>query len=111
MLLGAFYRSAFRRKLYRSIAELLRDLDAWIAGFNEGTKRALVLQKNRRWRLSLTRCRSRSVTHSPSHKQFHPCRNLTAATTVSTSRVWPQGKSLYYVFAFSDQLDQRSVRT
>jgi len=39
MLLDEFYPSAFRRKLYRSIAELLRDLDAWIAGFSEGTKR------------------------------------------------------------------------
>src|SRR5262249_11811717 len=104
MLLDEFYRSAFRRKLYRSIAELLRDLDAWIARFNEGTSGALVLRTNRRWRLSLTRCQLRSVTHSPSHKPFH-AENLTAATTVSTSRVWSQGKSLYYAFAFSDQLD------
>src|SRR5215467_1424410 len=34
-LLDEFYRIAFRKKLYRSIAELQRDLDAWIAEYNE----------------------------------------------------------------------------
>jgi len=34
-LLEAFYRIAFRRKLYTSIAELQTDLDAWIKTYNE----------------------------------------------------------------------------
>jgi len=35
MLLDEFCRIAFRKKLDRSIAELQRDLDAWIAEYNE----------------------------------------------------------------------------
>jgi transposase InsO family protein len=34
-LLEEFYRVAFRRKLYTSIAELQTDLDAWIKSYNE----------------------------------------------------------------------------
>jgi transposase InsO family protein len=34
-LLDEFYRIAFRKKLYRSIAELQRDLDAWLTEYNE----------------------------------------------------------------------------
>jgi len=34
-LLDEFYRVAFRKKLYRTIAELQSDLDAWIAEYNE----------------------------------------------------------------------------
>ena len=34
-VLDEFYRIAFRKKLYRSIAELQCDLDAWIAEYNE----------------------------------------------------------------------------
>jgi len=34
-LLEEFYRIAFRRKLYTSIAELQTDLDAWIKSYNE----------------------------------------------------------------------------
>ncbi len=33
--LNEFYRVAFRKKVYRSLAELQADLDAWIAGYNE----------------------------------------------------------------------------
>jgi len=34
-LLDEFYRIAFRKKLYRSIAELQKDLDAWLVEYNE----------------------------------------------------------------------------
>jgi transposase InsO family protein len=34
-VLNEFYRIAFRKKIYRSIAELQSDLDAWIAEYNE----------------------------------------------------------------------------
>jgi transposase InsO family protein len=34
-LLDEFYRVAFRKKLYRTIAELQADLDAWIVEYNE----------------------------------------------------------------------------
>jgi transposase InsO family protein len=34
-LLNEFYRVAFRKKIYRSIDELQRDLDRWIADYNE----------------------------------------------------------------------------
>jgi hypothetical protein len=34
-VLNEFYRIAFRRKIYRSIEELQRDLDSWIVGYNE----------------------------------------------------------------------------
>ena len=34
-LLDEFYRVAFRKKLYRSIAELQDDLDHWMQGYNE----------------------------------------------------------------------------
>jgi transposase InsO family protein len=34
-VLNEFYRVAFRRKIYRSIAELQEDLDAWVAEYNE----------------------------------------------------------------------------
>jgi transposase InsO family protein len=34
-LLDEFYRVAFRKRLYRTIAELQSDLDAWIAEYNE----------------------------------------------------------------------------
>ena len=30
-----FYRVAFRKKVYRGIDELQRDLDAWLAEYNE----------------------------------------------------------------------------
>ena len=30
-----FYRVAFRKRLYRGIEELQRDLDAWLAEYNE----------------------------------------------------------------------------
>ena len=30
-----FYRVAFRKKIYRSIAELQEDLDAWVREYNE----------------------------------------------------------------------------
>ena len=33
-LLDEFYRVAFRKKIYRTIAELQRDLDAWLAEYN-----------------------------------------------------------------------------
>ena len=33
-LLDEFYRVAFRKKLYRSIAELQKDLDVWLAEYN-----------------------------------------------------------------------------
>ena len=33
--LNEFYRVAFRKKLYRSIAELQADLDDWLVAFNE----------------------------------------------------------------------------
>ena len=33
-LLDEFYRIAFRKKLYRSIAELQKDLDVWLAEYN-----------------------------------------------------------------------------
>jgi transposase InsO family protein len=33
-LLDEFYRIAFRKKLYRSIAELQKDLDAWLIEYN-----------------------------------------------------------------------------
>ena len=34
-VLDEFFRIAFRKKLYRSIDELQRDLDAWMAEYNE----------------------------------------------------------------------------
>ena len=34
-VLNEFYRVAFRKKLYTSLAELQRDLDAWLAEYNE----------------------------------------------------------------------------
>lgn len=34
-VLNEFYRVAFRKKVYRSLAELQADLDSWIAGYNE----------------------------------------------------------------------------
>ena len=34
-VLNEFYRVAFRRKIYRSTAELQEDLDAWVADYNE----------------------------------------------------------------------------
>ena len=34
-LLDEFYRVAFRKKLYRTIAELQADLDAWLVEYNE----------------------------------------------------------------------------
>jgi transposase InsO family protein len=34
-VLNEFYRVAFRRKIYRSIAELQDDLDAWVADYNQ----------------------------------------------------------------------------
>jgi hypothetical protein len=34
-LLDEFYRIAFRKKLYRSIAELQKDLDTWLVEYNE----------------------------------------------------------------------------
>ena len=34
-LLDEFYRIAFRKKLYRSIAELQQDLDAWVEEYNQ----------------------------------------------------------------------------
>jgi transposase InsO family protein len=34
-VLHEFYQVAFRKKLYRSIDELQRDLDAWLAEYNE----------------------------------------------------------------------------
>jgi hypothetical protein len=33
-MLNEFYRIAFRKKLYGSIAELQADLDLWLEGFN-----------------------------------------------------------------------------
>jgi transposase InsO family protein len=34
-VLNEFYRVAFRKKIYRSIAELQADLDAWVRSYNE----------------------------------------------------------------------------
>ena len=34
-MLDEFYRVAFRKKLYRSIAELQADLDQWLRQYNE----------------------------------------------------------------------------
>ena len=34
-VLNEFYRVAFRRKIYRSIAELQEDLDAWVVDYNQ----------------------------------------------------------------------------
>ena len=34
-VLNEFYRVAFRKKLYTSLEELQRDLDAWLAEYNE----------------------------------------------------------------------------
>jgi transposase InsO family protein len=34
-VLNEFYRIAFRRKIYRSIAELQEDLDVWLADYNQ----------------------------------------------------------------------------
>ena len=34
-VLDEFYRVAFRKKLYRSIAELQADLDEWLRQYNE----------------------------------------------------------------------------
>ena len=46
-VLNEFYRVAFRKKIFASIAELQGDLDAWITSYN-GTGRIspLVLRKN-----------------------------------------------------------------
>ena len=57
-LLDEFYRVAFRKKLYRTIAELQSDLDAWIAEYNEQRPiRGAGATARRRCRPSLTRCR------------------------------------------------------
>ena len=60
-LLDEFYRVAFRKKLYRTIAELQSDLDAWIAEYNEQPPaiRGAGAMARRRCRPSLTRCRLR----------------------------------------------------
>ena len=34
-MLNEFYRVAFRKKVYRSIAELQADLDVWVREYNE----------------------------------------------------------------------------
>lgn len=34
-MLHEFYHLAFRKKIYRSIEDLQRDLDAWLAEYNE----------------------------------------------------------------------------
>ncbi len=34
-MLNEFYRVAFRKKLYTSLAELQADLDAWLTVYNE----------------------------------------------------------------------------
>ena len=34
-MLDEFYRVAFRKKIYGSIAELQADLDAWLQSYNE----------------------------------------------------------------------------
>ena len=34
-MLDEFYRVAFRKKLYRTIAELQADLDLWLVEYNE----------------------------------------------------------------------------
>ncbi len=34
-MLDEFYRIAFRKKVYESIAELQTDLDAWMADYNQ----------------------------------------------------------------------------
>ena len=34
-VLDEFYRVVFRKKIYRSIAELQADLDAWVQSYNE----------------------------------------------------------------------------
>ena len=34
-MLHEFYQVAFRKKIYRAIEELQRDLDSWIAEYNE----------------------------------------------------------------------------
>ena len=34
-MLDEFYRVAFRKKIFRSIAELQADLDAWVESYNE----------------------------------------------------------------------------
>jgi transposase InsO family protein len=35
-VLNEFYRIAFRKKLYRDLAELQTDLDRWLMDYNEG---------------------------------------------------------------------------
>jgi hypothetical protein len=37
-VLNEFYRVAFRKKIYRSIAELQEDLDAWIREYNHASQ-------------------------------------------------------------------------
>ena len=34
-MLDEFYRVVFRKKIYRSIAELQADLDSWVQSYNE----------------------------------------------------------------------------
>ena len=47
-VLNEFYRVAFRKKVYRSIAELQADLDVWVREYNESRppSRALVLRQD-----------------------------------------------------------------
>ena len=46
-MLDEFYRVAFRKKLYRSIAELQADLDEWLRQYNEvASTRPMVLRQD-----------------------------------------------------------------
>ena len=54
-VLNEFYRIAFRKKVYRSIAELQTDLDWWIQEYNEARPH------QGRWCFGKTRCK-RSLT-------------------------------------------------
>jgi transposase InsO family protein len=58
--LNEFYRVAFRKKVYGSLAELQADLDAWLREYNESRPhqgRVVLRQDDGRCGPSLTRCR------------------------------------------------------
>ncbi len=64
--LDEFYRVAFRKKIYTSIEELQRDLDAWISGYNEQRPH------QGRWCFGKTRCRPSSIPYPSQRRNLWP---------------------------------------
>jgi Integrase core domain len=56
-VLDEFYRVAFRKRIYGSIAELQADVDEWIRSYNEDRAGSGFLNRLDRWSLCLTAAR------------------------------------------------------